>query len=197
MSHYPVEREQPWYEQLTDEEYQFYYNKMWSRAYLALGSENEADAVIDQVIDEVWQYKEPPSKAMIVSVLHQRTTWRIRDRLRSPRHLFLRMRCQSLTLRTHDGEEFEMDVRSDGYPGADEELFRWQKDEATAQQIAQAVISLNERQRTCFFLRFMENMETKEIAKILMMSAATVSTECYRARNKVRKHLKEWTQKQY
>lgn len=64
-----VERDQPWYE-LTDEEYQSYHRTMWNRAYLASGSANEADDIINKVIDEVLRYEKPPSKAMIGPILN-------------------------------------------------------------------------------------------------------------------------------
>jgi RNA polymerase sigma factor (sigma-70 family) len=188
-----VERDQAWYE-VPDEMYRYYYNTMWNRAYLALGSANEADDIVDGIIDEVSKYEKPPSKDMIEKVLHQLTTWRIRDRLKSPKYKLLRMRSTPLMRRGHDGEEFEIDLESGGHPGADEEFFHWEENEETARQIAKAVIRLNERQRTCFVLRFMEKMEPEEIKKLLNIPAETVSTECYRARNKIRKWLREWEQ---
>jgi len=62
------------------------------------------------------------------------------------------------------------------------------------QQVAavwQAASSLSERQRTIFLLRFVEEMELLEIARVTGMKEGTVKTHLFRALESVRRRIEE------
>ena len=55
-----VERDQPWNQTLTDDQYRYYYTMARSIAYLIVGNQFEAEFVADKTLDELWKREKPP-----------------------------------------------------------------------------------------------------------------------------------------
>jgi RNA polymerase sigma factor (sigma-70 family) len=100
-----------------------------------------------------------------------------------------RMRCRSLIQRGDEEEEYEAAPASYSSIGAEEEFFYEEERELFAQQFAYAISRLNDLQRACFVLRFVEHIKPEDIAEMLKVSADTVYTQAYRARNRVARFL--------
>lgn len=182
------ERDQTWHEGLTQDEYEYYYRQAWNRAYLMVGHQDEADVIADKAIDALRINERPPSKKEIEAYLRVLVTSRALDCLRSPMHRF-RDKCQSLLRKNDDDNEYDAIPQSHSCIGAEEEFFYEGDRELFAKQLAQATSRLNDLQRTCFVLRFVEHMKPDEIAKMLNIPVDKVHTQTYRARNRIAKLL--------
>lgn len=65
-------------------------------------------------------------------------------------------------------------------------------DNALGEALQSACHSLNEQYKTVAILRFVEQKEYAEMAKLLSRDVKTVTTQVYRAREKLKSALKEW-----
>jgi RNA polymerase sigma factor (sigma-70 family) len=188
----PVElkigRDRPWNQGLTDGQYRSYWMIAQNIAYLIVGNQYEAELVADKVMDELWKREQPPSKAEVEKHLRILTKSRALDCLKSPMHR-LQEECRSLVQRGDDEEEYEAIPESYCSRGAEEEFFFEQDRQLFAKQFAEAVSQLSDLQRVCFVLRLVEGLKPEEIAEILNIPATAVSTQAYRARNKVARLL--------
>jgi RNA polymerase sigma factor (sigma-70 family) len=197
-----TERDQVSYEELVrdQERYNNYYRIAWNVAYLILGarSDCEADIVADRAIDNAMNTLRKRNSSLLETEFekHLRVQARCRalDRLDSPMHRCWK-RCQSLIRRNGDNEEYEEVPMSYSSPGAEEEFFCEGDRELLAQQFAQAIDTLNDLQRHCFVLRFVESMKPREIAKELRISVKTVYEQTRHAKRRVAELLSEWEKK--
>jgi RNA polymerase sigma factor (sigma-70 family) len=181
-----VERDHIW-NQLTQDQYDAYYRMAWNVAYLIVGHPLEADIVADKVMAALDTRVHPSSTSEIERHLRVLARSRALDCLASPMHRF-RMKCGSLLLQA-DEEEYESVPASQCSIGAEEEFFYEEDRELFAQHFAQALSRLNDLQRACFVLRFVEHIKPEEIAEMLKVPVDTVYTQAYRARNRVAKLL--------
>ncbi len=181
-----LERDHIW-NQLTQDQYDSYYRMVWNVAYLIVGHPLEADIVADKVMTTLETRVNPSSTTEIETHLRVLARSRALDCLESPMHRF-RMRCRSL-IRQADEEEYEAASASQCSIGAEEEFFYEEERELFAQQFAQAMSRLNDLQRACFVLRFVEHIKPEEIAQMLKIPVDTVYTQAYRARNRVARLL--------
>lgn len=178
------ERDQPWDQGLTLDQYGRYYRVTWNVAYLIVGYPDEADIIANKVMDSLWKRHTPPSKAEVEAHLRVMARSRALDCLASPRHK-LRVRSKSLVQKDEDEEEYEAMPEQYCSPGAEEEFFSDGEREMFARQFAEALMSLNELQRVCFVLRFVEHIEPEEVVEMLGIPVDTVYTKTYRARKRV------------
>ncbi len=182
------ERDHAWYEGLTQDQYDHYYKIAWNVTYLIVGHPHEADIVADKAMDSLWEREHPPSKAEVETHLRVLARSRALDCLASPMHR-LRARCRSLIQKDDDEEEYETISEAHRPVGAEEQFFYEEERKLFAQRFAQALTRLNDLQRACFVLRFVEHMKPEEVAETLKVPVNTVYTQTYRARNKVAKLL--------
>lgn len=195
------ERDRAWNDALTYDQYQHYYKVAWNVAYLTVGNAYEADVVADKVMDELQRREQPPSKEEIYQHLRTLSRSRALDQLRSAMHR-LRMLWRPFIRPTLQSEDAEVLPRTPSCAGAEETFFQQEESERFAQQLALAIGSLNDLQRVCFVLRFIDGMKPEDIALLLNVSASKVHTLAYRARNRVatlleRQGIQPWkTQRQ-
>ncbi len=182
------ERDQAWNVGISQDQYAYYYNIAENIAYLILGHYHEAEIVADKALDELWRRECPPSETEVEKHIRVLARCRALDYRDTPMHR-LREKCRSLVWGNDDQDEYEAIPESSCTLGAEEEFFYEEEREQFAQRLAEVVSSLNDLQRACFVLRLVEHLKPEEIAKILNVSAETVSTQAYRARNKVKKLL--------
>lgn len=170
--------------------YERYYQMAWNVAYLILGHSFDADAdiVADKVMDEIIKREHLPLKSEIEKHVRILARSRALDHRLSPKYRF-RKTIQSIIQRNGDDEEYEVVPESGCSLGAEEEYFYLEEREQFARRFAEAVSRLNDRQRICFVLRFVEGLTPKEITEELRIPVDIVSTEIYRARVKVRQML--------
>ncbi len=181
-----VERDHTW-DQLTQDQYAAYYRMVWNVAYLILGHPFEADIVADKVMATFETRAHSPLTTEIEVHLRVLARSRALDCLASPMHRF-RMKCRSLIQQAAE-EEYEAIPEAQCSIGAEDEFFYEEDRELFAQQFAQAIGRLNDLQRACFVLRFVEHIKPEEIAEMLKVPVDTVYTQAYRARNRVAKLL--------
>lgn len=65
-------------------------------------------------------------------------------------------------------------------------------DDALAEHLRACCERLREPYRSVALLRFVEQMDYSEIAKLLSRDVKTVTTQVYRARDKLKNELREW-----
>lgn len=171
----------------AQDQYDYYYRIAWNVAYLIVGHPVEADMVADKVMATLETRERPPSQTEIEKHIRVLARSRALDCLRSPMHRF-GAKCGSL-IQEDGGEEYEAVPESYYTIGAEEAFFYEEERDLFAQQFAQAVGCLNDLQRVCFVLRFVECIKPDEIAEMLNIPAETVYTQTYRARNRVAKFL--------
>jgi RNA polymerase sigma factor (sigma-70 family) len=194
------ERDQAWNDALTYDQYQHYYGFAWNVAYLTVGNAYEADVVTDKVMDELQRREQPPSQEEIYRHLRTLSRSRALDQVRSARHR-LRMLWRPF-IRPLQLEDAEVLPRTPSCAGAEDTFFQQEESERFAQQLALALGSLNDLQRVCFVLRFIDGMKPEDIALLLHVPASKVHTLAYRARNRVatlleRQGIQPWkTQRQ-
>lgn len=171
---YIQERDQPWFESVTDQECRDFHREAWSEAYIFVGNDYEAEEIADVVIDELYRIPRPPSRAQIVGYIRGRAQWRAIDRLRSPRHHYWKHQL-SLVGTTKDGDEYEVVPDPLLVDGAEEtflqELEATEQNRVTEQrlkQLHQAILNINDGElRVCFVLRHSYEMQPAAIAKML------------------------------
>ena len=186
------ERDQIW-DQFTQDQYEHCYKMVWNVAYLIVGHPLEADIVADKVMTTLEARENLPSE--IEKHLRVLARSRALDCLESPMHRF-RMRCRSLIQRSDEEEEYEAVPTAYNSIGAEEEFFYEEERERFAQHFAHAISRLNDLQRACFVLRFVEHIKPEDIAEMLKVPVETVYTQAYRARNRVARFLTENKKKQ-
>lgn len=182
-----AERDHIW-NQLTQDQYDAYYRMVWNVVYLIVGHPLEADIVADKVMATLETRVQPPSTGEIETHLRVLARSRALDYLESPMHRF-RMQCRSLIRQSDEEEEYEAVCEAQSSIGAEEEFFYEEERELFAQQFAQALGRLNDLQRACFVLRFVEHVKPEEIAEMLKIPVDSVYTQAYRARNRVARLL--------
>jgi RNA polymerase sigma factor (sigma-70 family) len=182
-----VERDRLW-DQLTQDQYDAYYRMVWNVAYLIVGHPLEADIVADKVIATLEMRVYSLSTTELETYLRVLARSRALDCLETPMHRF-RMKCRSLIRQVDEEEEYEIIPEAQCSIGAEEEFFYEEERELFAQQFVQAMSSLNDMQRACFVLRFVERIKPEEIAEMLKVPVDTVYTQAYRARNRVARLL--------
>jgi len=182
-----LERDHLW-DQFTQDQYDSYYRIAWNVAYLIVGHPFEADIVADKVMTTLEARVHPPSAIEIETHLRVLARSRALDCLETPMHRF-RMKCRSLIMQVDEEDEYEAIPESQCSVGAEEEFFYEEERTLFAQQFAQAMSRLNDMQRACFVLRFVECVKPEEIAEMLKVPVETVYTQAYRARNRIARLL--------
>jgi RNA polymerase sigma factor (sigma-70 family) len=164
-----TERDPAWNENITQEQYTYYYNMAWQIAYLMLKSPQLADTIANKVMEELWSREHPPSTTEIESHIRTLARFRSIDQWRTKGYK-LRQTWRSLTQRNGDGEEYEALPELQCGLSAEEEFYSEMESERFVQDLAQAILHLNELQRVCFVLCIMEKMKVAEVATHLQRS---------------------------
>jgi RNA polymerase sigma factor (sigma-70 family) len=185
-----LERDRTWLQELTADQYRYYYDLASRIAFLIVGNSCEAEIVADKVMDELREGKGSLSSKEIEVHLRVLARRRALDCLKSLRHRMW-MGCRPLVSRGEDGEKYEAAFMSLRSKGAEEEFFYEEERDLFARRLARAVSSLKDLQRVCFVLRFVEGLKPAEIAEVLKIPAEEVSTHAYRARNRIAELLGE------
>jgi len=168
------ERDQPWFESLTEEQYKYYRQEAWSVAYVFLGQRYVAEEIADAVIGELYQIQKPFSHSQIEAYLRQRAKWRAIDQLRSVHYHHWKHQLP-LWRTTEDGEEQEVVPKQLIVDGAEETLLQQleasEMDELTERRLAhlhQAILRIKDgERRACFVLRHTYDMKPAAIANEL------------------------------
>jgi RNA polymerase sigma factor (sigma-70 family) len=182
------ERDQPWYEGISPNQYDEYRQLAWNVALMIVGYPDEAEEVAGKTMYEIERRKHPPSKAEIGAHIRTLARHRAIDSYKSSKHK-ARMMLKSIVRKNNDDEEYEGIPGSCCTPGAENEVVAKEDLELLILRLKQGLTCLSDMQRICFVLHFVEGMEIKDIAKKLNVSASDASTAVYRAKKHIGKFL--------
>jgi RNA polymerase sigma factor (sigma-70 family) len=184
------EREQLWLEDngLNDDLLDAYRRLAWHIAYPIVQDPDEATDVADATMEEL--VKHPPPKARFLSYLRRIARDNAIDCYRSSRHK-LRAPWNSLFRRNADDEEYRVLPESGYSPDVESEVIAKEDFELLMRQLDEGLRHCNSLQRVCFVLRYVEGMETREIAEKLEIPVGKVSTALSRSKKRIGKLLRE------
>src|SRR5579859_1201589 len=153
-----IKRDQAWYSELTQKQYNHYYDIAWRVAYLMLNSPHLADCVANKVMDELYNREEVPSQADIEAHIRVLARYRSIDRFRTKSYQFQRM-WRSFTQKNDNGEDYESLPDISHSASAEEEFYIEMENERFVQLLVQGILHLDDLSRACFLLVFMEKLK--------------------------------------
>ena len=104
------------------------------------------------------------------------------------RHINIQKSRKNMTYSDISDLPFDIEVSLVENTTVEEEIFQEEEQQALKERIKFLLSLLTDRQRKAVYLRYMEEMEYKEIGKILDMNEESVRKLVFRGLEKIRKH---------
>jgi len=192
------ERDQPWYEPLTEERHRRYRAIAMTAASYYLRNKAEVEMIADAVLEELWVKPDPPTTAQIEGYIWTVARSRAIDHIRSLRYKNWK-RWTSYFQKDENGEE---QIRADQQllvDGPEEEFFLRLEEEEYSETdqrrlalLDQAISRIKDNDlRACFVMRFIEQMQPSTIAKELELPVSVVYDHIEGAKRQVTNFMRK------